>query len=100
MNQSNSLFLQQSYVDAWNDYESNLKKHDIINWDFVILTASNDEQAQGYRVQIEQRISKRLLPTRTHYAVLSDPDGKRIGSGGATLNVLKIYKGICGRRNL
>lgn len=30
-----------------------------------------------------------MLPASTHYAVLPDPDGKRVGSGGATLNVLR-----------
>ena len=30
-----------------------------------------------------------LLPAGTHYAVLPDPDGKRVGSGGATFHVLK-----------
>ena len=30
-----------------------------------------------------------MIPESTHYAVLPDPDGKRVGSGGATLNVLR-----------
>ena len=34
-----------------------------------------------------------MLPKSIHYAVLPDPDGKRVGSGGATLNVLRyIYQ--------
>ncbi len=28
--------------------------------------------------------------------MLPDPDGKRVGSGGATLNVLRVYPGACG----
>lgn len=30
------------------------------------------------------------LPATTKYAVLPDPDGKRVGSGGATFNVLRF----------
>ena len=89
-----NLFLQQSYLDSWVEYKKSLIKTNFINWDFVVLTASNEEQAQSYRIQIEHRIEKGLLPRSTHYAVLSDPEGKRVGSGGATFNVLKYIKSI------
>lgn len=58
-------------------------------WDFIIITASNEEQALHYRKQIDYRIEKGLLPRESSYAVLPDREGKRIGSGGATFNVLK-----------
>lgn len=62
-------------------------------WDYVILTASNESQAQSYRMQIQYRLEHGMLPKSIHYAVLPDPDGKRVGSGGATLNVLRyIYE--------
>lgn len=83
------LFLRQSYLDAWEDYERSLKKINFIKWDYIILTASNVEQAETYREQINNRLNNGLLPVSTHYAVLEDPDGKRVGSGGATFNVLK-----------
>ncbi len=84
-----NLFLRQSYLDAWEDYENCLKKSNFIWWDMVILTASNEAQAEAYTQQINYRLNNGLLPAKTHFAVLPDPDGKRVGSGGATFNVLK-----------
>lgn len=89
MSNSYSLFLRQSYMDAWEDYRRSLHRADFPVWDYIILTASNEAQANAYRQQIAIRRAKNLLPARTHYAVLPDPDGLRVGSGGATLNVLR-----------
>ena len=88
-NQLQHLFLQQSCLDAWSEYERQIKNRRAIIWDYVVLTASNEEQASIYRSEIEYRLRLKQLPTRTKYLVLPDPDGKRVGSGGATLNVLK-----------
>ena len=66
-----------------------MNRTDFPVWDYVILTASNEAQAESYRRQIALRVSKGLLTDRSHYAVLPDPDGLRVGSGGATLNVLR-----------
>ena len=88
-NQLQHLFLQQSCLDAWSEYERQIKNSRAIIWDYVILTASNEEQASIYRSEIEYRLRLKQLPSRTKYLVLPDPDGKRVGSGGATLNVLK-----------
>lgn len=84
-----NLFLQQSYRDSWEDYLRSLRKETFLVWDYVILTASNEEQAEAYRLQIDYRLELNLLPKRTKYIVLADPDGKRVGSGGATFNALK-----------
>lgn len=84
-----NLFLRQSYLDSWEDYERSLRKKNFIKWDYIILTASNEAQANAYRNQINKRLEKGLLPLDTHYAVLPDPDGKRVGSGGATFQVLR-----------
>ena len=84
-----NLFLRQSYLDSWEDYERSLRKRNFIKWDYIILTASNEAQADAYREQISERLEKGLLPESTHYAVLPDPDGKRVGSGGATFQVMK-----------
>ncbi|MBQ8184805.1 MAG: bifunctional fucokinase/L-fucose-1-P-guanylyltransferase [Lachnospiraceae bacterium] len=92
-----NLFLRQSYQDAWTDYERSLKKRYFIHWDYVILTASNEEQAEAYREQIDLRLSRGFLPEQTHYAVLPDPDGKRVGSGGATFHVMKYIREQEGR---
>lgn len=84
-----NLFLRQSYLDSWEDYQRSLNKARFIKWDYIILTASNEMQACAFRVQIQKRLQRRQLPVSTHYAVLFDPDGKRVGSGGATFNVLR-----------
>lgn len=87
-----SMFLQQSYNDNWSDYERSLTRVRFPKWDYIILTASNESQAQAYRTQIDYRVRSGYLPADTHYAVLPDPDGKRVGSGGATLNALKYIR--------
>lgn len=98
-----SLFLSQSYKDCWDDYNRSLNKADFAQWDYVIITASNEFQAQGFRTQIEQRRKAGFLPPVTHFAVVPDPDGKRVGSGGATLGVLKYiaqHRGTSDFKNL
>lgn len=84
-----NLFLRQSYLDSWEDYERSLGKKNFIKWDYIVLTASNEIQAEAYRAQIDERLAKGLLPIETQYAVLPDPDGKRVGSGGATFQVMR-----------
>ena len=83
------MFLQQSYQDCYEAYQKSLDSTNYIKWDYVILTASNEAQAHVYREQIAYRLREGYLSERTKYAVLSDPEGKRVGSGGATLNVLR-----------
>ncbi len=87
-----TLFLQQSYRDCTKQYEEILHSPNLPLWDYVVLTASNEAQAQAYRAQISYRLKHQMLPEKTHYAVLPDPDGKRVGSGGATLNVLRYIR--------
>jgi len=43
-----------------------------------------------YRRQLDLRREAGLLPSRTRFLVIADPPGQRIGSGGATLRVLKM----------
>lgn len=88
-NQLQHLFLQQSCLDAYSEYEKQIKNTRALIWDYVVLTASNEEQAEIYRSEIEYRLRIKQLPGRTKYLVLPDPDGRRVGSGGATFNVLK-----------
>ena len=84
-----NLFLRQSYIDAWEDYQRSIRKRSFAQWDYIVLTASNEEQANAFRSQITYRQNKNVLPCKTKYLVLPDPDGKRVGSGGATLQVLR-----------
>ena len=82
-----TLFLSQSYQDCWDDYTRSIKSDAFPHWDYVILTASNEQQAEGFRSQIEER--KAYLPKQTKYAVIPDEGGVRVGSGGATLSVIR-----------
>ncbi len=92
-----NLFLQQSYIDSYDDYVRSLGGSNIPHWDFCVITASNEAQAAGYRDQIQYRIDHGLLCTSTHYAVIPDPEGKRVGSGGATLSVMKYVREQTGK---
>ena len=83
-----NLFLSQSYLDTIRDYEEILDKENK-TWDYIILTASNEAQARTYRNEIDSRLQENSIASNCKYMVLADPDGKRVGSGGATLNVLK-----------
>ena len=82
-----SMYLSQSYQDSWYDYERSLTSQNLPIWDYVVLTSSNERQAESFRLQIESRLS--FLPPRTRFAVIPDERGVRVGSGGATLAVLK-----------
>ena len=84
-----NLFLRQSYIDAWTDYQRSIRKTSFPQWDYIVLTSSNEAQAEAFRSQIAYRKEKNVLPNRTKYLVIPDPEGKRIGSGGATLQVLR-----------
>lgn len=88
-----NLFLSQSYLDAYDEFEKAVNSSAYAVWDYVVLTASNEKQANGYRLQIEKRLSEGQLPEKTKYLVIPDPEGKRVGSGGATFGVLKsVYE--------
>ena len=54
-------------------------------WNYLIITASNDQQAAGYRSQLDLRLKLGLLPEVDNVLVVADPGGRRVGSGGSTL---------------
>ena len=83
------LFLSQSYLDAWELYADSLEDENACLWDYIILTASNELQAEAFKKEIDCRLLKGVIPSKVHYAVIPDPDGKRVGSGGAAFNVIK-----------
>ena len=96
MHPISSLFLSQSYQDAWADYSRSLVRPQFVHWDYVVLTASNEQQAEGFRAQLEERRRAKFLPEKTKFAVIPDPGGKRVGSGGATLGVLRYIANQAG----
>src|SRR5690348_3480927 len=63
-------------------------------WDYVILTAANEKQAQGYRQELALREravgpSGAFFPAIQRTLVVPDPPGRRAGSGGATLAAVR-----------
>jgi fucokinase len=58
-------------------------------WDYLVVTASNSLQAEAYEAQIRLRQQFGLLPRVRHALVATDLEGKRIGSGGATLGAIR-----------
>jgi len=85
-------FLAQSYQDAGEDFRYSLTGKKKVFWDWVIISASNERQAQSYRVQIEKRKREGRLPENTRYEVIPDTEGRRIGSGGSTLNIIRFIR--------
>ena len=90
-----SLLLQQQYLDTWENYILSKESKIHPTWDYVVLTASNDFQAKGYDQQIQERID--FLPKRTKFITVPDEGNQRVGSGGATLSVLRKIKELEGK---
>lgn len=54
-------------------------------WDYLIVTASNEAQGSAYEKQLSHRQTLGLLSQFRNVLVVTDPGGKRIGSGGSTI---------------
>jgi len=54
-------------------------------WDYLIVTASNPDQALAYESRLQLRRKLGLLGDIAEVLVVPDPDGARVGSGGSTL---------------
>jgi len=57
-------------------------------WDYLIVTAANDQQAKSYELQIRQRQEAGKIAQVRNCLVIADKDGRRVGSGGSTLHCL------------
>ena len=89
---SKTLLLQQQYLDSWDNYKRSVESNNYPYWNYIIITAANDYQAEGYRKQIEVR--NEFLPKRTKFIVIPDENNEKIGSGGSTLSVIKYMKNL------
>ena len=87
-----ALFLQQSLLDSKDDWHRSIASPSFPRWDAVVITASNDLQAAGYRKQIEYRKSLGRLPEKTEFIIVPDEGGRRVGSAGSTLSVIRELK--------
>ncbi len=54
-------------------------------WQYVIITAANEQQAAAYNLQIQRRARDGRLADVREVFVVPDTGGRRIGSGGSTL---------------
>lgn len=54
----------------------------------LILTSANPAQAKGYEAQLALREGEDRLGPVENWRVIPDPNGRRVGSGGATLGVM------------
>ncbi len=89
---SSAEFLKQAYANNWQSYLASLQPAYPHTWDICVLTAGDEHQAAMCRRQLERRREEGLLPTHTSFLVVSDPDGRRNGSGTAILRVLAKLK--------
>ena len=58
-------------------------------WSAVVITAGSEAQAEIYRQEIHRRSERGYLPRNVSWHVVPDPEGRHIGSGGATLRALQ-----------
>ena len=96
---SNNDFIEQSYQRCRVGFEKNRLKYDVLRertspdpdtpfWDIVVITASDKMQCETYEIQIQEKIRNKLIPSFCMYRIYPDPEGVKIGSGGATMRVL------------
>ncbi|MFY9725463.1 MAG: L-fucokinase [Bryobacteraceae bacterium] len=57
-------------------------------WDYLIVTAANAPQAEAYEMQIRLRRERGQLAQVRDVLVIPDHQGRRVGSGGSTLQCL------------
>lgn len=84
-----NTFFRQSCQDALQDYVYSCRERKDNNWDWIVLTAANERQAAAYELQIDTRKAENWMPIGTKTAVIPDYKDERVGSGGATLNVIR-----------
>ena len=97
---NNNNFYSQSYNDSLIDYLFSCQNFNSNHWDWIVLTAANERQAFAYRLQVEKRKKENRLLKGTQFLVVSDYKDERIGSGGATLNVLRLIAQEIGSEKL
>eukprot|EP00897_Mesotaenium_endlicherianum_P009860 jgi/Mesen1/8902/ME000537S08301 len=64
------------------------------SWDAIILTAASPTQALLYTTQLEAAKANGRIAEGTLVLAVPDPDGRRIGSGGATLGALRALSSL------
>jgi hypothetical protein len=65
-------------------------------WDVVVLTATDEPQAQSYASQIKVKQGLKEVPASLKFHVFPDPPGPKIGNGGATMHALECLSQVYG----
>jgi fucokinase len=60
-------------------------------WTAVLVTAGSERQADHFQTEIRRRHMEGKLPPGIPYLVVPDLDDERLGSGGATINALRVF---------
>ncbi|MCQ2485159.1 MAG: bifunctional fucokinase/L-fucose-1-P-guanylyltransferase [Clostridia bacterium] len=94
-----SLFLKQSLIDSEEDFRMSLISKNHSHWDCIVITASNESQAEAYKMQIQLRKRSGRLPCATDFLIVPDKDNCRVGSAGSTLTVIRHIKEKYGNLN-
>ena len=82
-------YYSQGYEDALADFRFSCTEGKSERWDRIVLTAASEKQAEAYRIQIDERRKQKRIPLGTLIDIVPDWKDQRIGSGGATLNVIR-----------
>jgi len=69
--------------------EKSVTSSQAVTWDVVVVTSADENQKKIFEIQIEDCLKRNKLPKQSHYLVVCDPPGYKIGNGGSTLVVLK-----------
>uniref|UniRef100_A0A8C4R4G6 Fucose-1-phosphate guanylyltransferase n=1 Tax=Eptatretus burgeri TaxID=7764 RepID=A0A8C4R4G6_EPTBU len=84
-----------------------LKKYDSLRgcrftrgqfWDVVVLTASDEKQAECYKHQMEVKRKRQEFPLGVSFHVFADPPGPKIGDGGSVLFTLSELDKLYGKQ--
>jgi len=59
-----------------------------LSWNYLVVSASHEEQAAAYQSQLDIRKNLGLIPQAEEILAIADPGGKRVGSGGSTIYCL------------
>jgi fucokinase len=70
------------------------------SFDFVIVTAPNEDLCEIYRIQLAYLCQRTQFLANAYCLCIADPDGVRIGSGGGTLNALSKLVDSVGQNNV
>jgi fucokinase / fucose-1-phosphate guanylyltransferase len=62
-------------------------------WSAVVITASSARQAERYQWELHRREEAGKIPANVRYLVVPDLADQPLGSGGATLNALRVLVG-------